>query len=264
MTRKRSRMLWIVLLCSTIILFYRSPLRGLEEKHSFEGQCDRCHLNEPQTAMKMLFVKDVDLLCKECHQQNGKALSHPSVMKPSFPLPPEMQIDWSGKMTCVTCHQAHGSRKFLLANEKTGKAFCASCHHSGLPAKDKYGHDVISAQIHQDQQEATVVSQPLDDESQECLACHDGGFTDVKKNVAHGAGPSYSMSNSGFSHPIGVDYQPALKKEEYKSIAALNKNLRFFNGKLGCGSCHNIYSSLPAKLVVNNDGSALCLECHVK
>jgi len=263
MIRKRSRTLLLVLLCSTAMLFTRSPVRGVEGRHSFEGQCDRCHLNEPRADVKLLFVKDVDLLCKECHQKNGRELSHPSVLKPSFPLPPEMQIDWSGKMTCITCHQTHGSRKYLLVNEKTGKAFCLSCHQSSLLAKDKYGHEVIASQIHQSQQEMTVPIQRLDEESQECLSCHDGGFTDIQ-NVTLGSGFLSHNNKDGFSHPIGVDYQQAMKKGEYKGMAALNKNMRFFNGKLGCGSCHNIYSSMPAKLVTSNNGSTLCLECHIK
>lgn len=263
MTWKRCRTFWIALLFSAASLFLLSLAVSLEGVHRFDGECTRCHLNLPKKGEKLLFVRDIDKLCMECHTQAGAALSHPSGVKPSFPLPPEFQLDWSGKMSCVTCHEVHGSRKYLLASEKTGKAFCVSCHQGALLIKDKYGHEVVSSLLHQPQYEITNSNQPLDRESQECLGCHDGGFARLQ-DVTIGAGIWNHGLRAGVSHPVGVDYQQALRKGGYKRMALLNKRIRFFDGKLGCGSCHNLYSALPAKLVVSKQGSALCLECHIK
>jgi predicted CXXCH cytochrome family protein len=263
MTWTRCRMFLIALLFSAALFLVGSALSGPDQAHRFEGQCNRCHLNEPREGVKLLFVKEIDLLCRECHQQQGIGLSHPSGIKPSFPLPPEIRLDWLGKMTCASCHQNHGNRKYLLAGEKTGKAFCIGCHKASLLTKGKYGHESVSSPIHQPQYETTVLNQPLDRESQECLGCHDGGLAKAQK-VTIGAGVWNHSDKAGFSHPVGSDYQRAVRKGGYKSMGALNKRLRMFNGKLGCGTCHSLYSTLPKKLAMSNRGSALCLECHNK
>jgi predicted CXXCH cytochrome family protein len=33
---------------------------------------------------------------------------------------------------------------------------------------------------------------------------------------------------------------------------------------VGCLSCHNTFSKVPNQLVMSNQGSALCLACHMK
>jgi len=260
---KRCRSFWTALLFSAVSLIFLSFAGSIERVHRFDGECNRCHLNLPKKGEKMLFVRDIDKLCIECHKQAGAALSHPSGVKPSFPLPAEFQLDWSGKMTCVTCHEVHGNKKNLLISGKTGKAFCMGCHKGTLLKKDKYGHEVVSSLLHQAQYEITNLNEPLDRESQDCLSCHDGGFARMQ-NVNIGVGIWKHGSGSAGSHPVGVDYQQAFRKGRYRAMGALNKRIRFFNGKLGCGSCHSLYSQLPRKLIMDNRGSALCLECHNK
>ncbi|MDZ4164846.1 MAG: cytochrome c3 family protein [Smithellaceae bacterium] len=261
MTWKRCGTFWTALLFSAASLFFLSLAGSLEGVHRFDGKCSQCHLNQPKKGEKLLFVREIDKLCLECHKQVGAVLSHPSGLKPSFPLPAEFPLDWSGKMTCVTCHEVHGKRKNLLVSEKTGKAFCITCHRGALLTKQ--GHEAVSSLVHQPQYEITKFDRPLDRESQDCLSCHDGGFARLRE-VTIGAGIWNHGRGAGVSHPVGVDYQQASRKGGYKRMTSLNRRIRFFNGKLGCGSCHSLYSALPAKLVMSNQGSALCLECHIK
>lgn len=259
---KRCKVLLIALLCSIALFLARSAV-CVSDGHRFEGQCERCHLNATQGGAKPLFVKDIDALCRKCHPPQEEGLSHPSGIKPSFPLPQGMELDWTGKMTCATCHRIHGEGKYLLASEKTGKAFCVSCHRETLLAKGNYGHEAVSSRLHQPRYETADLHQPLDRESQECLGCHDYGPVALRGGTA-GAGVWNHGDAVGFSHPVGVDYQVSAKKRGYKALAALDKKIRIFNGKLGCGSCHSLYSTLPKNLVVSIRGSALCLECHDK
>lgn len=259
---KRCKMFLIVLLFSFSLLLARAVVCG-SDGHRFDGLCGRCHLNIPKSGTEPLLLKDVDALCKECHPQRDKEFSHPSGVKPSFTLPQDMQLDWAGKMTCATCHHIHGTGKYLLASAKTGKAFCVYCHKETLLAKGKYGHEAVSSQLHQPRYETSDLNRPLDAESQECLGCHDYGQV-ARKSGNIGAGVWNHGDAAGFSHPVGVDYQASAKKREYKVINALNKRIRLFNGRLGCGSCHSLYSKLPKNLVVSNKNSALCLECHDK
>lgn len=263
MTQKRCRQFLIALLFSGAFSALLAFAENMEKEHLFEGKCGQCHLNTPLKGGKILLVSDVDKLCKGCHTQIGTIMSHPYGVKPSFPLPPEFKLDWAGKMTCATCHEIHGSRKYLLVAEKTGKAFCMSCHRETLFKKNKYGHEVVSSLLHQPQYETVNPSQPLDRESQECLGCHDGGLAGARVVNIGGGIWQHGAGNAG-SHPIGGDYQQAARKGGYRRKELLNRRIRLFDGKLGCGSCHNLYSTLPAMLVRSNRGSALCFECHIK
>ena len=261
MTWKKRRIIVIVLCVSVLSLFVRSAVSGIEGGHNFEGQCGRCHLNDPIAGGNPLFVKEINRLCQECHPQQGQGLSHPTSIKPSSPLPPELKLDVSGKMTCITCHQTHGTRKNLLVNGETGKAFCLFCHQVALQSKDSGGHEVVSSLVHQPQYEQS--DEVLDKESQECLSCHDGGLATLQ-DVSPAARIGGIVNTAGSSHPVGIPYRQLITKDGYKNFNLLDKNIRFFGGKLGCGSCHSIYSGHPAKLVIDNSGSALCKACHDK
>ncbi len=46
-------------------------------------------------------------------------------------------------------------------------------------------------------------------------------------------------------------------------IGLLDERLRLFDGKVGCGTCHDMYSSEPKKLTVSDSGSNLCILCHL-
>lgn len=232
--------------------------------HNFEGICSKCHLSEPKPNKKLLFTKDIDMLCEECHKQEKASLSHPSGIKPSFSLPEGMPLDWTGKMTCATCHKIHvNNNKYLLITGKTGKTFCVQCHQTSLYKEGKYGHEVVESTLHQPKYEIKNINQTLDIQSIDCIACHDGTF-DRHQYVTVGTGIWNHGYSIGVSHPIGVDYSKSAAKGGYKPAGVLNKKIRFFNGKLGCGTCHNLYSKIPHKLVMSNKGSALCLECHIK
>ena len=100
----------------------------------------------------------------------------------------------------------------------------------------------------------------IDKLSVQCISCHDSTIT---KEVAIGMG--IWQHSSGRCHPIGVEYRKAyLERGEFVNPSRLDERIRLFNGKVGCGTCHNKYSREPYKLAINNRGSALCLACHRK
>jgi predicted CXXCH cytochrome family protein len=61
-----------------------------------------------------------------------------------------------------------------------------------------------------------------------------------------------------------ADIGPDKKMNEYRPAGMLDKNISLFDGKVGCGTCHNIYSQIRNLLVLDNARSKLCLECHLK
>ncbi|MBI5232888.1 MAG: hypothetical protein HY880_00885 [Deltaproteobacteria bacterium] len=104
--------------------------------------------------------------------------------------------------------------------------------------------------------DSPVAETVLDRESIECMNCHSG---------YHG---------KGFSHPLGVDYGDVYRKDHSLiSIDSLDQRLRLVDNKISCTTCHMQYlkdthvkgsASSDPMLVIDNDGSSLCLACHKK
>jgi hypothetical protein len=112
----------------------------------------------------------------------------------------------------------------------------------------------------------------LDDESMECLKCHESSADpSVPLKVCHGG---------LCDHPIGVDYaelssaNPGLVKP-----SGLNRAVRLIDGMIGCTTCHIPYNQYNHKtlaekrkepltpdpmLSVDNTASGLCSSCHLK
>ncbi len=226
--------------------------------HNFEGKCSLCHLTS--SGGKRIFVKEIDFLCKDCHRDLG--LSHPSGMKPSMPLPAQFPLDWAGRMTCATCHDVHGNSEALLRGQERGRVFCYACHkgemegHAGSDqpahsrsAGEAYGFEVIDK------------GNLIDRLSMECLSCHDSSLAS-SANVRVGSG--IWNHGSGNAHPIGVNYMKAYQKGGLRNPWSINPSIRLFDGKIGCGTCHNLYSKEKFYLVISNRDSALCFACHKK
>ena len=106
----------------------------------------------------------------------------------------------------------------------------------------------------------------LDAESTRCIGCHepytDGGFHSKES-----------------SHPVGLNYvKVAASNPSLKEAALLDPAIRLAGGYLGCESCHSPYSEADHEamaalgeelepfpmLVMKNDGSRLCISCHMK
>ncbi len=72
--------------------------------------------------------------------------------------------------------------------------------------------------------------------------------------------------SAGSHHPVGVLYVKieAEKPRKFSPPDALAKEIRLFDGKIGCRTCHNVDSKGKFTLVMSNSGSRLCLGCHIK
>lgn len=229
--------------------------------HNFDGRCDTCHMASPPDNKH--FVREIDFLCTPCHPQTGP--SHPSGIKPSMKPPAGFQLDWAGRMTCATCHDVHGHGEFLLKGQKPGKMFCVNCH-KGLNTS----HSIMPESLHtRERMDVTKMSFAVTDKagdidrtSKECLGCHDGALgslADVSSNMGSGV---WNHGN-GVSHPIGVDYMDAYRKRgKLYPIYSVNPAIKFYNGKVGCGSCHSVFAGDKFKLALPMTGSALCFACH--
>lgn len=236
--------------------------------HDFEGRCDSCHLVAPEPGRPGIFLQDIDYLCRECHRMT-KGNSHPSETVPSMQIPAGFSLDWQGRITCATCHDPHvedlSSNPAMLRGRVAGKEFCTQCHQDYLFEPER--HLAISGTAHTKRwtpPTADALNRLLDAASIECIACHEGSIGPaVSYHLAGQKGLTFQ--GRSLTHPVGVDYAAAaLANRELRSIDDLSQLISLYEGKVGCTSCHNPFSTEADMLVFNNRGSALCLECHLK
>jgi predicted CXXCH cytochrome family protein len=99
--------------------------------------------------------------------------------------------------------------------------------------------------------------------SLECIECHDRHISDSPKSL--GAG-TWNHSKIALSHPVGTNYDRASmkKRHKFRPGTTLQKDIKLYEGKIGCGTCHNVYSKEKGMLVIDNRGSRLCLRCHIQ
>ncbi len=243
------------------------------QPHAFK-ECSSCHLAaEPSGATAREMTGPVSLLCAVCHEKTlAEGYMHPVDIKPAgVIIPDDMPLSRAGEIMCATCHDVHsdfftpyGAPTHFLRRQEAGKAFCRLCHRDIAT-----GHTASLGEAHF--RSGYIVTDPsgeIDAMSFNCLSCHDGVYA---KSVTIGAGvwkhSKDLMRYDGGSHPIGVDYERARLKQGRKmdliSIYEVDRRIRFFNGKVGCGSCHDPYSRLPKKLVMSDEHSKLCFSCHI-
>lgn len=270
MTKLKKAVLSIILVTVASVALYSSQWTSY---HDFNGKCLGCHIAQPSpgTDEPMTFSKDVTRMCSGCHS-NEQELSHPVDRKPSMSVPASMPLDWKGEITCLTCHTAHrpGHGNFHLTVAASGEGFCVICH--GDMDEQLHKVSVGSAHIGETSTKKYVGWEPneeeLDELSLRCLACHDAvtAKDSLVENLSLRRELFHNSNTIGVSHPIGVSYFEARRKYRgaYRPIEKLPKEIKLFDGNVGCASCHNPYSKRHDELVMSNDGSALCLGCHVK
>lgn len=217
-----------------------------------------------------------DGACVSCHAIDA-AFSHPVGFMPGRSLPEAMPLQ-NGRMTCLTCHEddagAHtrvrGRGDPMLRLGLEGRALCLSCHESS-PFSKTGGHSMAVSKAHliwaHDKPDRAVrgARGGLDAESSSCLECHDGTIASAVGTKR--AGAEIASFGANQTHPVGVPFRDRSGKDRSLDMRlvsphTLDPRIRLFDGSVGCGSCHSMYSPHENKLVMSNQRSALCLSCH--
>jgi predicted CXXCH cytochrome family protein len=238
------------------------PTASMQNTHRYtQKQCGVCHADLAKNVNRL--KPDSNYICLDCHGDMLQYQSHPIDIFAGIPLPADLPLA-NGKLGCITCHFAHPpsdrSKNFgphLLRRPGKGAVFCITCHR--LNEKE---HQFLE-NVHGNSSGLIAVNGSLDTYSLQCVTCHDGY---LDKGFGRAATGKRFRSNRQFNHSIGVslDRAAGINPRKFKPAGTLSKRVRFFNGKIGCGTCHNTFSKEKRMLVMSNYQSRLCLECHIK
>lgn len=165
---------------------------------------------------------------------------------------------------CIVCHAAHNNNN--LATELLWN------HAMTVATYTVYSSPTFSQ----------VAANPPSGASKLCLSCHDGtvaldsfGGNGTSPGTIIGGDANFGTDLSN-DHPISFPYTVGVGEE----LNATTANVDFGDGTTGtvadllfdsdveCSSCHDVHNSkaFPGSklLLVDNDGSKLCLTCHAK
>jgi predicted CXXCH cytochrome family protein len=232
--------------------------------------CASCHLGDPKTSGRNI-AYDINRICLDCHARPDST-SHPVGMVPSMKVPEDLHLDRRGRLSCATCHDVHqqgaeGHARYpaLLRRPQAGRPFCAACHRTIGTPNARILHSMMSASAHGKARllKNDLQAGPIDEESRGCLGCHDGSVATGGETMAAQGGAWDHGGDVGITHPIGIRYaENAMRNRALVPVAELNPAIRLPGGMVGCGSCHDSFSTAKHQLVLDNTGSSLCLQCH--
>lgn len=223
--------------------------------------CGDCHLagKDVTAAQASKLMASQEVLCGSACHPKAVQISHPSGLVPKAKLPAEYPVDWKGDLTCSTCHLVHATGPGQLRGDKRGKDMCQACHDVAFFANMKdlgtsivqSGH--LSAGI-------TLGNIELDPFSLHCLGCHSDNFSAPGVNVDRNG--ILRHASGGNNHPIGRRYRESVRFGGYRPERTLSKSIVLPDGKISCVSCHQAYNRNHGKLVMANNRSSLCFQCH--
>jgi predicted CXXCH cytochrome family protein len=271
----------IIFLVLVALAFAGAAYTLLERRgHDFTpDQCADCHATDPVKGKPETLAMKASLtvLCGRCHQTHlTNSVSHPTDVVPNQATPPpDLPLSWEGKVNCSTCHDIHAGvlndapvNAKMLRRDASGVSFCAACHVHDPQTAGSGGHIGQVGIAHMRYSADAVPGSKIDKVSSMCLSCHDGsvgGQSPVQ--VSSGSwqhGVAMSRYDPQGSHPIGIKYLAAYRRSAggLRAPASLNPAIKLIDGRVGCPSCHDIYSGEKSRLVVAN--ARLCTECHDK
>jgi len=248
-----------------------------KQAHDFDkNECGLCHTTESKHVTAEVYAA-LTSKCMSCHTtlyDNG--YMHPVDIRPQkVRVPLDFPLSPTGTITCATCHDIHsplknpsGEKSSFLRRSEKGKNFCDICHQNSGKLTSG-GHETVFREAHfESKYMASDKNSEIDAMSRNCLSCHDGSLGSA---VQINAGvwrhtENFIDHDQGGMHPIGMRYRDIADrkpKAALKGMDKVDKRIRFFDdGKLGCGSCHDPFSTLPKKLVIEDFQSKLCFACH--
>ena len=229
-------------------------------QHLEKSDCALCHLASKNITAQQagILIASQEVLCGKCHLA-AIQVSHPSGFQPKTKPPAMYPLDWKGDITCSTCHDIHSTRQGLMRGTKVGKELCLSCHEADFFRTMRDGG--VSLLTGHLAKGVASIAPTLDSYSRRCMECHGQSAPPGLRTSIDGNGVVRHARQSA-NHPISMSYEAAVAFGGYRPRRTVERKLLLPEGKVSCVSCHSGYKKEHGKLVVNNERSALCFECH--
>lgn len=228
--------------------------------HPVGVACRECHLagDVVNRGNASLLVADQERLCSRCHEY-ATQMSHPSGFSPKVKIPGVFPLDWKGDLTCSTCHDIHGDSPGLLRGNKRGRDLCESCHDRNFFDRMRDGGVSMLKSGHLDDG-GNSSGVELDSYSLQCMGCHSG--VEGVRQVEVGQNLVVRHAGSSGSHPVGASYVQAENTTRLRPKSMLSESILLPDGRVSCVSCHLAFTQKHGALVMSNQGSQLCFQCH--
>ena len=196
--------------------------------------------------------------------------------------------NWDGNSEiCVVCHTPHNAYSETEAGAGPGQL--GPLWNRTLTAVNNFATYTSLTRVGSDIQ-ATGFQADLSGVSKLCLSCHDGtiaidsfgrdasnnpvtgttfvGDINANANIGEGSGLTGDLSND---HPVAFTFPDGTDSE----IVGITANVvngqttpmpLFGTAQMECATCHDVHATATfGKLLrVDNTGSGLCLNCHIK
>ena len=249
-----------------------------DNPHHFQAPCGNCHkLADTTDTVENKTVgplyREINQACQSgCHDIDSP-LSHPVGIKNNGYVPPDMPLDDKGWITCLTCHDELNKLNSFPAylRKASGRELCASCHQNTGGTAGMRSHWQFTTKAHLQNnklgssKESAKIANGIDLESYTCLSCHDDKTVVIPGENETAFEKKLRWKNMS-DHPIGMTYETRAyrKSNDYNIPLTIDNRIRFFNGRMGCGSCHNLYNNEKNNLALSSDNGVLCRQCHIR
>jgi len=243
------------------------------------AKCERCHITNPFDGTQVL-ENPINASCLSigCHSPYlADSLDHPTLITvtensvfPSLSIPEPFWLDEDHRLNCATCHNPHPDeaeyRPYLLRYNSVEPPifFCQECHGENDPFPSPHRQKILSAHslpytVAHDNHPGEGI-ELMDRTSAACsLECH-------PKDDVHSGFCIVGQREGCKGHYVGIIYEERATPDnpEMTPREALPLVVSLHEGKVGCLSCHSIYSKKKNLQTIAIDRSALCLVCHRK
>lgn len=305
----------VAMLLAAVILLRALPSAGAEDappddflKPDSAKECAICHYQwvdtffEGHTGTQIAALPERPLvaeaeMCFSCH--DGSTVDsrkhvfndrrHQVGITPSetITVPDEFPLDSQGRMTCATCHSAHGvstepgiEKTIFLRTSHEDSRMCEMCHADKTGGPEQGNHPVGKNTLRIP--DAVIGSGGYVGSTPNmviCESCHvaHGGFTDARLvlpvdrpgrypvlcETCHGTTPGLFKhpDTGGYSHSVNVVPERADIPEAWQDGEPVRLGE---GGSIVCTTCHTTHKA-PVReslLVQENQQDSMCRTCH--
>lgn len=233
---ERKKILWRVLILAAVV-FLTIPLQ------SFAGVAGSKHdfTVSGTSQFSGNFAGDNDEVCVYCHTPHGALGSQTPLWNKALSFPNGFTMYSSSTMDAT-----------VPGTPSTISLLCLSCHD---------GIGAINAVLNAPGPTGSITVVFGDDQ------IGDLGPLGSRVNIGNGDPASPGPVDLSDDHPVSITW-PTGDTGLY--AAPQDPSLRLFNGKVECATCHDPHNGTPIDtggnqfMVMSNQGSQMCLSCHIK